>query len=106
MRYSRRTDTDHHDAFPQSPRAGHCSSSQARQNSDTPQPHLAALSILLVGDKTPNPAREVGITAPAQTADLIDQLRATGTVLTYDPRDRTLRAGGHDALSVTIGKSR
>ena len=45
-----------------------------------------------------------GITAPAQTADLIDQLRATGTVLTYDPRDRTLHAGGHEALSVTIGK--
>jgi hypothetical protein len=37
---------------------------------------------------------------------MIDQLRATGTVLTYDPRDQTLRADGHDALSVIIGKSR
>jgi site-specific DNA recombinase len=27
-----------------------------------------------------------------------------GVVLTYDPQDRTLRAGGHDALSVAIGK--
>jgi hypothetical protein len=44
------------------------------------------------------------VTGPAQTADLIGQLRATGTVLTYDPHDRTLRANGHDALSVTIGK--
>jgi site-specific DNA recombinase len=67
-------------------------------------PHLAALSILLADDGTPDPARRVGTTAPAQTADLIDQLRATGTVLTYDPRDRTLHAGGHEALSVTIGK--
>ena len=67
-------------------------------------PHLAALSILLADDGTPDPARRVGITTPAQTADLIDQLRATGTVLTYDPRDRTLHAGGHEALSVTIGK--
>jgi hypothetical protein len=67
-------------------------------------PHLAALSILLAGGGTPDPARRAGITAPAQTAALIDQLRATGTVLTYDPRDRTLRAGGHDTLSVTIGK--
>jgi hypothetical protein len=29
-----------------------------------------------------------------------------GVVLTYDPHDRTLRAGGHDQLSVTIGKNR
>ena len=32
----------------------------------------------------------------------IDQLRADGVVLTYDPGDRTLRAG--DAPSVTIGR--
>ena len=69
-------------------------------------PHLAALSILLSGDKTPDRAGQAGVTAPAETAALIDQLRATGTVLTYDPRDRTLRAGDHDALSVTIGEDR
>jgi hypothetical protein len=68
-------------------------------------PHLAALAILLARGGTPDPARRVGITAPAETADLIDQLRATGTTLTYDPHDRTLRANGHDALSVTIGKN-
>ena len=43
------------------------------------------------------------LTGPDDTAALIDQLRADGVVLTYDPDDRTLRAGGHDAPSVTIG---
>lgn len=33
-------------------------------------------------------------------------LRADGVILTYDPQDRTLRAGGHGALSVIIGKDR
>jgi hypothetical protein len=46
------------------------------------------------------------MTGPACTAALIDQLRADGVVLTYDPQDRTLRADGHDALSVIIGKNR
>jgi hypothetical protein len=44
------------------------------------------------------------VTGPAGTAALIDQVRADGVVLTYDPQDRTLRAGGHNTLSVTIGK--
>src|SRR3984957_19976766 len=38
-------------------------------------PPLAALAILLVGDGTPDRARRAGITAPAEVADLIDQLR-------------------------------
>ena len=42
------------------------------------------------------------VTGPADTAALIDQLRADGVVLAYDPSDRTLRAG--DAPSVTIGR--
>jgi hypothetical protein len=51
------------------------------------------------------PGRVPGqLTGPDGTAALIDQLRASGTVLTYDPHDRTLRVGGRDALSVTIGK--
>jgi hypothetical protein len=41
---------------------------------------------------------------PASTAGLIDQLRAGGIVLTYDPDSGILHAGGHDAPSVTIGK--
>jgi hypothetical protein len=32
-------------------------------------------------------------------------VRADEVVLTYDPRDRTLRADGHDTLSVTVGKN-
>jgi hypothetical protein len=64
------------------------------------------VTILRAGDGPPDRARRAGITGPAGTADLIDQLHASGTVLTYDPRDRTLRADGHDALSVIIGKSR
>ena len=63
-------------------------------------PHLAALSILLARGGTPEPARRVGIIIPAETADLIDQLRATGTVLTYDPCDRTVHAGDDSAVAV------
>ena len=42
-------------------------------------------------------------TTPIPAAALIEQLRADGVVLTHDPHDRTLRAGGHDAPAVTIG---
>jgi len=69
-------------------------------------PHLAAIAILLAGSPgTPARANRslAQVTGPASTAALIDQLRADGVVLTYDPQDRTLRAGSHDALSVTIG---
>ena len=44
--------------------------------------------------------------AMAAQAEIEGRFLATGTALTYDPRDRTLRAGGHDALSVAIGKNR
>jgi DNA invertase Pin-like site-specific DNA recombinase len=70
-------------------------------------PHLAALAILLVGRTTEPGCRVRGpvqVTAPADVPGLIDQLRADGVVLTYDPDDRTLRASDRDALSVTIGK--
>ena len=67
-------------------------------------PHLAALSILLAGGGTSGRGRRAGITAPARTADLIDQLRATGTVLTYDPGTRTIRAGDGAAVAVTVGQ--
>src|SRR3984893_18224733 len=59
-------------------------------------PHLAAIAILLAGPagkpglRNRNP---VQVTGPDGTAALIDQLRADGIVLTYDPGDRTLRAG-------------
>jgi hypothetical protein len=70
-------------------------------------PHLAAIAILLTGPpRTPAPGNRslAQVTGPARTASLIDQLRADGVVLTYDPQDRTLRASGRHALSVTIGK--
>ena len=51
-------------------------------------PHLAAIGILLAGP-TRNPARGnrslAQLTGPADTAALIDQLRADGVVLTYNP---------------------
>lgn len=70
-------------------------------------PHLAAIAILLAGPPAIPPhgnRRPARVTGPASTAALIDQLHADGAVLTYDPQDRTLRVGGHGALSVTIGK--
>ena len=69
-------------------------------------PHLAAIGILLAGaaGKPGRGSRGLAqLTGPADTAALIDQLRADGIVLTYDPDDRTLRTGDHDAPSVTIG---
>ena len=72
-------------------------------------PHLAALAILLIGPAG-KPGRQnrglAQVTGPADTAALIDQLRVGGIVLAYDPDGRTLRAGAHDAPSVTIGKDR
>jgi hypothetical protein len=76
---------------------------------DQIMPHLAAIAILLAGPPGETSGGNRGLsqlTGPDGTAALIDQLRADGTVLTYDPHDRTLRASGHDALSVTIGKDR
>jgi site-specific DNA recombinase len=70
-------------------------------------PHLAALAILLAGPAGKPGRRNRGlaqVTGPADTAALIDQFRAGGVVLTYDPQDKTLRTDGHGALSVTIGK--
>jgi hypothetical protein len=68
-------------------------------------PHLAAIAILLAGPAGKPGRRNRGllqVTGPADTAALIDQLRADDVVLAYDPGDRTLRAG--DAPSVTIGR--
>ena len=68
-------------------------------------PPLAAVAILLavMPETRPDERRPAQLTGPAGAAALIDQLRADGTILTYDPASRTLRAGGHDAPSVTIG---
>jgi hypothetical protein len=65
-------------------------------------PHLAALAILAVGG-SPDDGGTIGITTPIQSADLIDQLRASGVVLTYDPDTRTIRTGGSGVIAVTTG---
>jgi hypothetical protein len=70
-------------------------------------PHLAALAILLAGPagKPGHENRSLAqVTGPADTATLIDQLRADCVVFTYCPDETTLRAGDNDAPSVTIGK--
>jgi len=63
---------------------------------------------LIAGDAGPGPAqhRLAQLTGPACAADLIDQLCAAGTVLTYDPDEKTLRAGDRDALTVVTGQDR
>jgi site-specific DNA recombinase len=70
-------------------------------------PHLAAIAILLGGPpRTPvrGKRRPAQVTGSASAAAFIDQLRADGVVLTYDPVGRTLRASGRDAPSVIIGR--
>ena len=72
-------------------------------------PHLVAIAILLASSPGESGCETRGLaqlTGPDGAAALIDQFRADGTVLAYDPQDRTLRVGGRDALSVTIGKDR
>ncbi len=72
-------------------------------------PHLATLASLLAGPGQTRRRRKHGIaqvTTPARAADLIDQLRADGITLTYDPDNRTLHTGDSDAIAVTVGASR
>jgi hypothetical protein len=62
-------------------------------------PHLAAIAVLLAGPAG-KPGRGnrglVKVGGPADTAALIDRLRADGVVLAYDPGDRTLGARALD----------
>ena len=46
-------------------------------------PHLAAIAILRAGSGIPDRARQASITAPAQIADPIDQLRADEVFLPH-----------------------
>src|SRR5215472_12547382 len=70
-------------------------------------PHLAALAILLTGREQvqDQPGQASQFTGPAQAAELIEHLRATGCTLTYDPRLRTLRTDTGDSVAVTVGRS-
>jgi site-specific DNA recombinase len=69
-------------------------------------PHLAGLAILVAGGGTADDGGMVQIATPTQSADLIDQLRASGAVLTYDPDTRTIRTGGSGMIAVTTGHNR
>jgi site-specific DNA recombinase len=69
-------------------------------------PHLAAMALVLVGDSRARGSGTVQVTAAAQTAGLIDQLRASGAVLTYDPDTRTIHADGSNPVAVTAGRNR
>ena len=67
-------------------------------------PHLATVAILLGGGQTAcNGSAQVIV--PAEAADLIDQLRASRTVLTYDPDTHTLRSGDSGMIAVTAGQN-
>ena len=72
-------------------------------------PHLAALAILRAGNSGEPDPDDAGLaqpTSPADVADLIDQLCAAGTILTYDPDNKTVRAGDRDMPSVVIAQDR
>ena len=58
------------------------------------------------GEPDPDDAGLAQPTSPADVADLIDQLRAAGTILTYDPDNKTVRAGDRDTPSVVIAQDR
>ncbi len=68
-------------------------------------PHLAAIAILLGEDQAP-PDGAMRIVASGEAGALIDQLRAAGITLTYDPDKRTLRAGGSSVAAVAVGQCR
>ena len=68
-------------------------------------PHLAAMAILLAGDSQAWGPGTVKVTSAAQTAGLIDRLRASGAALTYDPDTRTIRADGSNPVAVTAGRN-
>jgi site-specific DNA recombinase len=69
-------------------------------------PHLAAVAILLTTGGQPTGNGTVQVTAPAETADLIDWLRTSGAVLTYDPETQTIRTNGNDPVAVTASRDR
>src|SRR5271157_1549716 len=68
-------------------------------------PHLAALAIILTGDQVQE-GGTVQITAPAEVAGLIGQLRDHGVTITYDPDTQTISTGGSDPVAVTAGRDR
>ena len=66
-------------------------------------PHLATVAVLLGGGQTADNG-SAQVIVPAEAADLVNQLRASGTVLTYDPDTHTLRSGDSGMIAVTVGQ--
>jgi len=69
-------------------------------------PRLAALAILQASDDRAPGGRKHGsaqVTTPAQAADLIDHLRATGVTIIYDPATRAIRTDTKQAVAVSVG---
>ncbi len=64
------------------------------------------MAILLASGGQSSGNGTVQVTVPAETADLIDWLRTSGAVLTYDPETRTIRTSGSDPVAVTAGRDR
>jgi hypothetical protein len=96
------TDGERGTAVPQSPiPIGRRTSTSARTGSCRTWPPWPSSALLA---RPPDRARKASVTAPVRVADLIDQLRITGTVLTYDPGTRTIRAGDEIAVAVTSGR--
>ena len=73
---------------------------------DTIMPRLAALAILQQGRRHLPPGGKQTrpqIMAPARAAGLIEQLRAAGISVIYDPVIKTLRTDGVNAIPVAVG---
>jgi site-specific DNA recombinase len=73
---------------------------------DTILPRLAALAILQQDSgHQPRGRKQVSrqVTAPAHAADQIEQLRATGVSVIYDPATKTLRTDVVNAIPVAVG---
>ncbi len=69
-------------------------------------PRLAALAILHAGIGQVPRDRKQGrtpVTTPADASDLIDQLRAAGVSLIYDPASKTPRTDTQDTAAVSVG---
>ncbi len=65
-------------------------------------PRLAAAAILLNAPGNQH-QRTVQLRTPDQAAELIDQMRAAGVTLTYDPGTKTLRPDTRDPVAVSVG---
>jgi site-specific DNA recombinase len=93
-------------------RCRHGNSSATQPHTDRPKnvflredhvlPHLAAMAILLAARPADGNPGAAGLTTPVQAADLIDQMRASGLTLTYDPTLRILRSDTGETVTTGV----